>query len=89
MVHRLICWIGDRTRQLDGAHVEYMRDIPAIGLKCGPSLEADELLRLIDILNRKTSRPINSIVRMGAEKVRSGLPLLVLSSSRFECSMVL
>ena len=45
-------WIGDRTRQPDGAHVEYCRGIVnPIGLKCGPSLEADELLRLIDILN--------------------------------------
>src|SRR5262245_46433580 len=45
-------WIGDRTRQPDGAHVEFCRGIVnPIGLKCGPSLEADELLRLIDILN--------------------------------------
>ena len=45
-------WIGDRTRQLDGAHVEFCRGIKnPIGLKCGPSLEADELLRLIAVLN--------------------------------------
>ena len=45
-------WIGDRTRQLDHAHVEYCRGIKnPIGLKCGPSLKPDELLRLIDILN--------------------------------------
>ena len=45
-------WIGDRTRQPDHAHVEYCRGIKnPIGLKCGPSLKADELLRLIDILN--------------------------------------
>ena len=44
--------IGDRTRQLDHAHVEYCRGIKnPIGLKCGPSLKADELIRLIDILN--------------------------------------
>ena len=42
-------WIGDRTRQLDGAHVEFCRGIKnPIGLKCGPGLEADDLLRLID-----------------------------------------
>src|SRR3954467_7800345 len=42
-------WIGDRTRQLDHAHVEYMRGIRnPIGLKCGPSLKPDELIRLID-----------------------------------------
>ena len=47
-------WIGDRTRQPDGAHVEFCRGIVnPIGLKCGPSLEPDELLRLIDILNPK------------------------------------
>ncbi len=45
-------WIGDRTRQHDHAHVEYARGIKnPIGLKCGPSLKADDLLRLIDILN--------------------------------------
>ena len=42
-------WIGDRTHQIDGAHVEYMRDISnPIGLKCGPSLDPDDLLRLIE-----------------------------------------
>ena len=47
-------WIGDRTRQPDGAHVEFCRGIVnPIGLKCGPSLQPDELLRLIDILNPK------------------------------------
>src|SRR6266480_4229475 len=45
-------WIGDRTRQLDHAHVDYFRGIKnPIGMKCGPSLKADELLRLIDVLN--------------------------------------
>src|SRR5690348_16149122 len=45
-------WVGDRTRQLDGAHVEFIRGVKnPIGLKCGPSLPADDLLKLIDILN--------------------------------------
>ena len=45
-------WIGDRTRQVDGAHVEYMRGIKnPIGLKCGPSLAAEELITLISKLN--------------------------------------
>src|SRR5262249_56060400 len=45
-------WIGDRTRQHDHAHVEFCRGIRnPLGLKCGPSLKADDLLRLIDILN--------------------------------------
>ena len=45
-------WIGDRTRQLGGAHVEYCRGLKnPIGLKCGPSLNPDELLRLIEVLD--------------------------------------
>ena len=72
-------WIGDRTRQPDGAHVEYMRGISnPIGLKCGPSLDPDELLRLVDILNPDNQAGrLTLIVRMGADKVRSGLPPLL------------
>ena len=72
-------WIGDRTRQLDGAHVEYMRGISnPIGLKCGPSLKPDELIRLIDILNPDNiAGRLTLIVRMGADKVRAGLPPLL------------
>ncbi len=45
-------WIGDRTRQPDGAHVEFARGVKnPIGLKCGPSLKPDELIKLIDLLN--------------------------------------
>ena len=74
-----LLWIGDRTRQPDGAHVEYMRGISnPIGLKCGPSLDPDELLRLIDILNPSNQAGrLTLIVRMGAEKVRRGLPPLL------------
>lgn len=72
-------WIGDRTRQLDGAHVEYARGIKnPIGMKCGPSLEPDDLLRLIDVLN-PTNEPgrLTLIARFGADKVEAGLPKLV------------
>lgn len=72
-------WIGDRTRQLDGAHVEYMRGIAnPIGMKCGPSLKPDELLRLIDVLNpENVAGKLTLISRMGAKTVREGLtPLL-------------
>ena len=64
-------WIGDRTRQLDGAHVEFMRGIHnPIGVKVGPSMERDELLRLIDILNPNNEPGrLNLISRMGAEQV--------------------
>jgi len=72
-------WIGDRTRQLDGAHVEFARGIKnPIGMKCGPSLEPDDLLRLIDVLN-PSNEPgrLTLIARFGADKVEAGLPKLV------------
>ena len=72
-------WIGDRTRQIDGAHVEYMRGIAnPIGLKCGPSLSPDDLLKLIEVLNPDNiPGRLTLISRMGAGKVREGLmPLL-------------
>jgi 3-deoxy-7-phosphoheptulonate synthase len=72
-------WIGDRTRQPEGAHVEFARGIKnPIGLKCGPTLEPDELLRLIDILN-PANEPgrLTLITRFGADKVEAGLPKLV------------
>jgi len=72
-------WIGDRTRQADGAHVEFCRGIVnPIGVKCGPSLEADDLLRLIDILNPKDEAGrLTLICRFGADKVDKHLPKLV------------
>ena len=74
-----LLWIGDRTRQPDGAHVEFLRGVKnPLGLKCGPSLDPDELLRLIDILN-PANEPgrLTLITRMGADKVKSQLaPLL-------------
>jgi 3-deoxy-7-phosphoheptulonate synthase len=72
-------WIGDRTRQPDGAHVEFCRGIVnPIGLKCGPSLEADELLRLIDILNpgNEPGR-LTLITRFGTAKIDKHLPKLI------------
>ena len=74
-----LIWIGDRTRQPDGAHVEYMRGIAnPIGLKCGPSLDPDELVRLIETLNPdNVPGRLTLIARMGADKVRAGLPPLL------------
>ncbi|MBC7770189.1 MAG: 3-deoxy-7-phosphoheptulonate synthase, partial [Phycisphaerales bacterium] len=71
-------WIGDRTRQPDGAHIEFARGIKnPIGLKCGPSLDPDELLRLIDILNpHNEPGRLTLIARFGADKVEAGLPKL-------------
>jgi 3-deoxy-7-phosphoheptulonate synthase len=72
-------WIGDRTRQPDGAHVEFCRGIKnPIGLKCGPSLDPDTLLRLIDILNPKDEAGrLTLICRFGHEKVEKHLPKLI------------
>jgi len=72
-------WIGDRTRQPDGAHVEYMRGIKnPIGLKCGPSLAAEELISLISKLNPgNESGRLTLICRMGAENIGANLPALI------------
>jgi len=77
-------WIGDRTRQLDHAHVEYFRGIKnPIGLKCGPSLKPDELLKLIDVLNPDNEPGrLTLISRFGADKVADGLPPLVRAVQR-------
>ncbi len=77
-------WVGDRTRQLDGAHVEYARGVRnPIGLKCGPSLKPDELIRLIDALD-PTQEPgrLTLICRFGADKVETALPPLVRAVQR-------
>jgi len=72
-------WIGDRTRQPDGAHVEYFAGIHnPIGIKCGPSLPSDDLLRLLDRLNpQDEAGRITLVGRFGAEKVEEHLPRLV------------
>jgi 3-deoxy-7-phosphoheptulonate synthase len=72
-------WIGDRTRQIDGAHVEFCRGIVnPIGLKCGPTLEPDDLMRLIEILNPMDEPGrLTLIVRSGADKVADRLPKLI------------
>ena len=79
-----LLWIGDRTRQLDGAHVEFLRGVGnPIGLKAGPSLDADELLRLIDVLNPDNEPGrLTVIARMGAGKVEARLPPLVRAVER-------
>ena len=77
-------WIGDRTRQLDGAHVEFMRGIKnPIGMKVGPTMDPDELLRLIDVLNPNDEPGrLTLIARMGAEKVEKSLPPLLRALKR-------
>jgi 3-deoxy-7-phosphoheptulonate synthase len=77
-------WIGDRTRQPDHAHVEFCRGVKnPLGLKCGPSLEADELIRLIDVLNpRNEPGRLTLIGRFGADKVGQYLPRLIRAVER-------
>ena len=72
-------WIGDRTRQLDGAHVEFCSGIRnPVGMKCGPSLAPDDMLRLIDKLNPDNiPGRLTLIARFGSDKVEGGLPKLV------------
>ena len=72
-------WIGDRTRQLGGAHIEYARGVRnPIGLKCGPSLKPDELIKLIDVLDpAQEPGRLTLICRFGADKVEASLPPLI------------
>ncbi len=77
-------WIGDRTRFDGSAHVEYLRGVGnPIGMKCGPSLEPDALLSLLDTLNpgREPGR-MTLISRFGHDKVEAGLPRLVRAVQR-------
>ena len=77
-------WIGERTRQMGGAHVEYARGVAnPIGLKCGPTLAPDELLRLIDVLN-PANEPgrLTLIGRFGADKAAVRLPELMAATKR-------
>jgi 3-deoxy-7-phosphoheptulonate synthase len=72
-------WIGDRTRDPDGAHVEYFSGIKnPIGIKCGPTLSSDDLLRLLDRLNpTDEAGRISLICRFGADKAHEHLPRLI------------
>jgi 3-deoxy-7-phosphoheptulonate synthase len=79
-----LLWIGDRTRELGGAHVEFLRGVGnPVGVKIGPAISSDELLRLIDVLN-----PLNDpgrltlIVRMGADRIGDLMPGLIRSVGR-------
>ncbi|ADN09444.1 class II 3-deoxy-7-phosphoheptulonate synthase [Sulfurimonas autotrophica] len=77
-------WIGDRTRQLDGAHVEYMKGIKnPIGIKAGPSMDPDDLVRLAKAVNPENEAGrLNIIVRMGANKVGEHMPSLIRAVER-------
>lgn len=72
-------WIGDRTRDLNEAHIEFFRGINnPIGCKVGPTMQADELIELINVLNPNNEEGrLNLIVRMGASKIQEYFPPLL------------
>ncbi len=77
-------WVGDRTRQPDSAHMEFLRGVQnPLGIKCGPSLDPDELIRVIELLNPKNEPGrLTLIARMGSDKVETALPPLVRAVKR-------
>ena len=77
-------WVGDRSRQVDGAHIRFVAGIEnLVGVKCGPGLTADELLRLLDAID-PANRPgkIALIGRFGAEAIERHLPPLMEATRR-------
>ena len=72
-------WVGDRTRQLEGAHIEFLKGIEnPIGIKVGPSTDTNELIKILEILNPNNEQGrITLICRMGSEKVTSILPKII------------
>ena len=83
-------WAGDRTRQLDHAHLEFLRGVKnPIGVKCGPSLDTDELLKLIDLLSPQNEPGrLTLICRFGSEKVGDHLPAMIRAVEREGKSVV-
>lgn len=72
-------WIGDRTREVDGAHVEFLRGVKnPVGVKAGPTMTPENLLAIIEKLNPENEEGrLNIIVRMGADKIENEFPKLV------------
>ena len=83
-------WIGERTRQLDGAHVNFVQGIKnPIGVKCGPTLEPDDLLRLIDALNPEAiPGRLTLIGRFGSDKIAERLPRLMAATKKHGAPVV-
>ena len=77
-------WIGDRTRFPGSAHVEFLRGVGnPVGIKCGPGLEPDALLRLLDVLDpARAPGRVTLITRFGHDKIEAGLPRLVRAVTR-------
>ena len=72
-------WVGDRTRQLGGAHIEFVRGIEnPVGIKVGPTSDPDELVKIIDYINpNNEAGKITLICRMGADQIDNNLPAII------------
>ena len=83
-------WIGDRTRNLDEAHLEFTRGIAnPIGFKVGPSMTSEELIKIIEILNPQNEEgKITLISRMGADKIEKLLPPLINATMKAKKSVI-
>jgi 3-deoxy-7-phosphoheptulonate synthase len=79
-----LVWIGERTRQLDGAHVAFAKGIKnPVGVKVGPTMEPDELIRLIDALNPEDEPGRLTLYgRFGSDKIAARLPMLMNATRR-------
>ena len=72
-------WVGDRTRQLEGAHIEFVKGIEnPIGIKVGPTSDPEEIVKIIDQINPKNEPgKVTLICRMGADKIDNHLPSII------------
>ena len=72
-------WVGDRTRQIDGSHIEFLKGIEnPIGIKVGPTTDSEELIKILELLNpNNESGRVTLICRMGADKINSILPNII------------
>lgn len=77
-------WIGERTRQLDGAHISYLQGVEnPVGCKVGPTMEPDELIKLIDALSPENEPGrLTLITRMGTDNLQRTLPGLIRAVER-------
>ncbi|MDC0057391.1 3-deoxy-7-phosphoheptulonate synthase class II [Alphaproteobacteria bacterium] len=83
-------WVGDRTRQFESAHIEFVKGIQnPIGLKIGPTTDIDDLLKIIDLINPDNiAGKISLICRMGADKIASLLPNIITEVKKAEKNIV-
>jgi 3-deoxy-7-phosphoheptulonate synthase len=79
-----LVWIGERTRQLDGAHVEFAKGIKnPVGVKVGPTMESDELMRIVEALNpADEAGRLTLYGRFGSDKIAGRLPMLMDATRR-------